>query len=485
VPRGLHAAFVTVDRPAPPVAHAQGIDPSTDGILPRADWDPGNDCAPRATPATGQIQAAVVHHTDGANDYTAAQVPSIILAICKFHVDGNGWNDIGYNVVVDRFGQAWEGRAGGLTLPIVGAHSQGFNAQTTGISMLGTFNTVAPPPAQLATVERVAAWKLALAGVPRTGTVNLTSGGGSLSRYPAGKVITVPRVIGHRDLGFTDCPGNAAYADLDQIRAAVAAANQVLPTSPLPTSPIIPSSPSTPPAAAPKPPPPPKITISTATRLAYGTPATVSGSATQAGSPLKQAKLALQVSASAASSNSWVTVATTTTTSSGRYRFARKFSRSWAVRVAQPGTTVASSSAVTVAIVPRLTLAVPKRLTVGTRIRLRGMILPGRGPVTMEISRRNSNGSYSAPKQIPTVLHGRVAVATIVPHAAVLYRFRLRFAGNEFQSRASSHFAFGRGTASPSTALTTASTTPTPTPGSAAPKAGASPSTSAGGGAAL
>jgi uncharacterized protein with LGFP repeats len=430
VPRGLKAAFVQIKDPQTTTAHAARADAATDGILPRADWDPANNCAPKAKPTTGQIQVAVVHHTDGSNDYTEAQVPSIILAICKFHEDGNGWNDIGYNVLVDRFGVAWEGRAGGLTLPIVGAQAQGFNAQSTGISMLGDFDTVPPTPAQLATVEQVAAWKLALAGVPRTGTVNLTSGGGPLSRYGAGKVVTEPRVVGHRDLGETDCPGTAAYALLPQIRTAVAAANPALPTGVLPSTPTIA--------------PAPKITISTARRLAYGTAVSVKGSATQSGAPLRQAKLALQVNASAASSSGWMTVATTSTTSAGRYAFARKFSRSWAIRVAQTAAPVSSSSAVQVAIVPKLTLTVPKRMVLGKRIKLRGLILPGRGPVTLEISRRNSNGTYTAPASVPATLTGRVATAVVVPHSATLYRFRLRFAGNEFQARSSSAYGYGR-----------------------------------------
>jgi hypothetical protein len=56
---------------------------------------------------------------------------------------------------------------------------------------------------------------------PATGTVQLTSAGGSESRYPAGPVITVPRVLGHTTLGLTACPGGAMIPLIPQIQVAV------------------------------------------------------------------------------------------------------------------------------------------------------------------------------------------------------------------------------------------------------------------------
>ena len=70
--------------------------------------------------------------------YTAAQSPAIVRAIQLYHVKGNGWNDIGYNFLVDRFGQVFEGRYGGIERNVVGAHAEGFNTGSVGVSLLGS-----------------------------------------------------------------------------------------------------------------------------------------------------------------------------------------------------------------------------------------------------------------------------------------------------------------------------------------------------------
>jgi hypothetical protein len=432
-PRGLRAAFVDVTGTIPRVqarAAARRQDDGLAGIQPRAAWDPNNECAPRGTPDLGSVQGVVVHHTVGTNDYAQTQVPAIILGICKFHRNGNGWNDIGYNLLVDRFGGAWEGRAGGLTQAVVGAQAQGFNAVTSGISMLGNFQVVAPSSEQLATVGRVAAWRLAVAGVPRTGTVELTSAGGSLARYGSGKVATLPRVMGHRDVGQTECPGNLAYPLLDRVRSFAAEANPVLPVN-------LPAGPAPTPAPTPK---PVKITIATQRKIAAGANLVVKGTATQGGSPLRSATVALQV----ASSSDWQTVAKDRTTTSGKYAFTHRFSRSWKLRVVRTDGDGGASSTVAMDLVPRLRLTVPKRMTVNKRTVLRGSITPGRGPVKLLIERRTKSGRYVAGSTVPVKLSGRKLTVAVTPHTATLYRFRLVIAASEFNTAGRSPLAYGR-----------------------------------------
>ena len=430
-PRGLRAAFVDVTgsspaapRPTATAARARQ-DPAMAGINPRAAWDPNNACKPRGTPSIGSVEAVTVHHTAGSNDYTQEQVPAVMLAICKFHRNGNGWNDVGYNVLVDKFGGAWEGRAGGLTNAVIGAHAQGFNSVSAGISMIGDHSVVPPSPATVATVARVAAWKLAVSGKPQSGTVALTSAGGSLSRFGAGKIAVLPRVFAHRDVGQTACSGDAGYAIMDGVRATVAGAN--------------PSVPATLPAAPAPAPPPIKITISTKRRVDVGASTVVTGTARQGAAPLKGAPLALQVG----EGEKWTTVATAKTDTAGKYRFARKFSRSWKLRVARTDGDSASTE-VPLAVVPKLTLTVPKRLVVNKKIQLRGTIAPGRGPVSLTVERRASTGRYVKGKTLPVRMRGRVITVNVTPHSLALYRFQLVYAGSSLAAPAKSPLVFGR-----------------------------------------
>jgi len=193
---------------------------SAPGMVSREGWG-ASSCPPRRAPEEGSVKAAFVHHTVSLNDYSREEAPSVVLGICRYHRNSNGWNDIGYNFLVDRFGTLYEGRAGGIDAPIIGAQAQGYNAQTTGIANLGTFSSVRQSSAALDAMARLIRWKLPLHGAPTYGTTTLQSAGGGTNRFPAGANVRVQRVSGHRDTNETECPGTALYSQLGDLRRRV------------------------------------------------------------------------------------------------------------------------------------------------------------------------------------------------------------------------------------------------------------------------
>jgi hypothetical protein len=192
----------------------------TPTIVTRAQWG-ANESIKRAPPRYADgVHFAIVHHTAGSNSYSASQSASIVRAIELYHVEANGWNDIGYNVLVDKYGQIFEGRYGGMTRAVIGAHAEGFNVGSVGIALLGNYDSAKPTAAARAALVSLLAWRLDLAHVdPLSKVVRVSDGN---PRYPAGRKVTLNAISGHRDTGPTSCPGTNLYAQLPAIRAAVA-----------------------------------------------------------------------------------------------------------------------------------------------------------------------------------------------------------------------------------------------------------------------
>ena len=184
-------------------------------IVPRKGWN-ADEKIRRAGPSfAATLRLALVHHTAGANGYTAAEAPALVRAIQLYHVKGNGWNDVGYNFLVDRFGTVYEGRYGGVERNVVGAHAEGFNTGSVGVAVLGEYSSLAVTPKARESVARLLAWRLDLAHVDPATTQSFISGGNA--RFPAGLPVFLRTVSGHRDTGFTDCPGTALYNLLNSI----------------------------------------------------------------------------------------------------------------------------------------------------------------------------------------------------------------------------------------------------------------------------
>jgi hypothetical protein len=190
-------------------------------IVSRAEWG-ADSVPPREPPLYGEVQIAFVHHTVTANDYGPEDSAAIVLGIARYHRNSNGWNDIGYNFLVDKYGQVFEGRAGGIDQAVVGAQAQGYNSVSTGIACLGDFTAIAQTPEAMGVLARLIAWKLAVHTVPTEGQVTVVSAGGPTNRYPSGTPVTFERISGHRDGNNTSCPGDVLYTQLAQLRTAAA-----------------------------------------------------------------------------------------------------------------------------------------------------------------------------------------------------------------------------------------------------------------------
>ncbi len=221
--QALSSAFISASTFLQPEADAA---PTRPAVVSRAAWGANagaSGCTPRAKPSYGTVEAAVVHHTVTSAKYTPAEAPAIVLGICRYHRNANGWNDIGYGALVDRFGTLYAGRAGGLGKAVVGAHAQGFNAQTTGIASIGTHTELPISAEAREALIQFLAWKLSVSELTATGKTTLTSAGGSASRYPAGRRVRLNKVIGHGTVGLTACPGEALELEIPKLRRMIQA----------------------------------------------------------------------------------------------------------------------------------------------------------------------------------------------------------------------------------------------------------------------
>jgi N-acetylmuramoyl-L-alanine amidase len=191
-------------------------------IIARRAWGQGM-AAPRAAPAYGAVRMAFVHHTQTPNGYLAGEVPAMLRAIFFYHRDVRGWNDIGYNFAIDAFGRIFEARAGGIAEPVVGAQAGGFNLESTGVAVLGSFSSARISAAAAQALEALLAWKLSLHGVPADGRalVRVNPAGAIYTRFAPGAHVSLPHIAGHRDGDSTDCPGDALYAQLASLREGV------------------------------------------------------------------------------------------------------------------------------------------------------------------------------------------------------------------------------------------------------------------------
>ncbi|WP_030266003.1 peptidoglycan recognition protein family protein [Streptomyces violens] len=189
-------------------------------IITRIGWGANEQLREPKFGYTKTVKAAFVHHSATGNGYSCNQSGAIVRGIYRYHVKSNHWRDLGYNFLIDKCGAIFEGRAGGVARPVIGAHTLGFNNDTTGIAVIGTFDKAKPPAPALDALGKLTAWKLGLHGRDPNGKATLTSAGNN--RYKKGTKVRLNVISGHRDGYVTSCPGAALYGTLGSARTASA-----------------------------------------------------------------------------------------------------------------------------------------------------------------------------------------------------------------------------------------------------------------------
>lgn len=219
------ARFLEIAAPAPmqvlliepgevrPVARKAISSAVESQIVPRAGWGCGPECAPRTPPIFAPVTHLIVHHSAGVNQST--NWAAVVRSIWVLHVQSNGWNDIGYNFLVDPEGVIYEGRAGGEG--VIGAHFSAVNTGTMGVCLIGTYSNQPPSASSRESLRRLLSWQ--------AGKWKLDPSGQTLHRASN---LTLNVISGHRDAalspnssGATECPGNALYSYLPEFRRQV------------------------------------------------------------------------------------------------------------------------------------------------------------------------------------------------------------------------------------------------------------------------
>ena len=251
LPRGAHAwraaAINTTDGPAFEVGRrAAGAADAAAPCRSRADWGADESISGWSkgadSPAFYPAQTLTVHHTAGSND-PAQDYAATVRAIYSYHVQTNGWSDIGYQYLVDGNGVVYEGRStghpstscldaggdgsdfahqAGTDDVVNGAHVTGYNAGNVGVALMGCFEATSEcsgdrtvPPAAVDGLETLLASLAARHHLDPQGQAHYVN-------PVSGATRDIGVLSAHRDWEATACPGGNLYAQLPAIRAEVA-----------------------------------------------------------------------------------------------------------------------------------------------------------------------------------------------------------------------------------------------------------------------
>ncbi len=185
-------------------------------IIPRSSWCGSYSACqnPTYTPTYISATHTVIHHGASPDSYTDGA--AVVRSYWNYHVNTNGWSDIGYNYLFDKSGNMYVGRYN-PNLPnqdVKGAHAGSANSKSIGLNYLGNSDAsgTAPTTAQNNKCCQFMAWWYNYKGFDPTSSASILCQD-NVTR-------TKPRICGHRDVnpGGTTCPGNTLYALLPSLR---------------------------------------------------------------------------------------------------------------------------------------------------------------------------------------------------------------------------------------------------------------------------
>ncbi|TVQ87015.1 MAG: T9SS C-terminal target domain-containing protein [Bacteroidetes bacterium] len=187
-------------------------------IVRRSSWCLTNACL-NPTYTINYIEAThtLIHYGAVPNDYSDGA--AVVRSYWDYHVNTLGWFDIGYNYLVDKFGNLFEGRHN-PNLPLLdvrAAHAGPSNAVSIGVNFLGNTNAPAlyPTEVQLGKNVELLAWWYDYKEFDPTSIADI------ILQDPSGEIQPRYRISGHMDVGATACPGTVLHGMLPAMRQQV------------------------------------------------------------------------------------------------------------------------------------------------------------------------------------------------------------------------------------------------------------------------
>lgn len=153
-----------------------------------------------------KVTHLIIHHSAGtnfSNDWSG-----VVAAYFDYHVNSNGWQDIGYNWLIDPYGVLYEGRGGGDN--VQGAHMCGYNKNSMAVCMLGNFEVALPTDTMMQVLKQILSYKACKENIDPLGDSDIVSWPGHMFN-----------ISGHKDgcsPNYTSCPGKFLHEKLDYIR---------------------------------------------------------------------------------------------------------------------------------------------------------------------------------------------------------------------------------------------------------------------------